>query len=97
MAVGDSRRGLALGSDEAMGPVGAGGSEDCAAAWGGVHAEGAGADPLVVPVLVCARMRHVRASGTCARMAQEHREDQTQSTRLGRPKNHGAQKANSQA
>ena len=95
MAVGDSRRCLALGSDKAMGPVGAGGSEDSAAAWGGVHAEGAGADPLVVPVLVCARMRHVRASGT--RMAQEHREDQTQSTRLGRPKNHGAQKANSQA
>ena len=49
----NSRRCLALGSDEAVGPVGAGGCEDSAAAWGGVNAEGAGADPLVVPVLVC--------------------------------------------
>ena len=76
MAVGDSRRCLALGSDEAVGPVGAGGSEDCAAAWGGVHAEGAGADPLVVPVLVCARMRHAQRRSDAidqARTAKEPR------------------------
>ena len=90
----NSRRCLALGSDEAVGPVGAGGSEDSAAARGVVHAEGAGADPLVVPVLVCTRMRQsVRASDT--RMARST-EDQTQSIRFQRPKGHGTQKADRQ-